>query len=242
MIRIFRHALNLALLLGALNAAEDTGCELHLIKFGDIPDMVTLKTIPEGKTIKMEASPGYFQVAAAIPKAEKANLVGEKLRGTMALGEITLPIKGRHLLLLMTAFDSKAIRRAIVPADAEHLPKGCLGFLNLTSRNVRCYLDSTFVELAPGEMKAHPSVSLERRYVRHYVMVSDDGVWKTNGSTMLTLGANRRYIMVVTEDSPKGPIRRDMITDAYPDVTMAPLVKPEPPVIAEPPPLDQPAK
>ena len=239
---ILRHALSLILILGGLSATEETGCELHLIKFGDIPDVVTLKTIPEGKMLRMEASPGYFQAAAAIPKAEKAKLVGEKPRGTMALGEISLPAKGRHLLLLMTSVGSKGVRRTIVPTDAEHLPKGSLAFLNLTSRNLRCYLDSTFVELAPGEMKAHPSVSTERRYVRHCVMISDDGAWKTNGSTMLTLAANRRYVMVVTEDGTKGPIRRDLITDAFPDVNMAPLVKPEPPVTAEPPLPDQPAK
>ena len=236
-----RHTLGLLLSLCALKAAGETGCELHLIKVGDIPDFVTLKVLPSGEVFRMEAPQGYFLPAQALPQGARVGINGEKPKGTVNLGEVSLPASGRHLLVLMPAA-GKGFRRVLLPADAQHMPKGSVGFLNLTSRKLRCYLDTAFVEVPPGESMSHPSLSDERRIVNHRILSADADKWKPEGSTTLILGANRRYLIVLTEDGAKGPIRRDMITDPTPDVTMAPLVKPEPPVTAEPPPLDQPAK
>ena len=236
-----RHALALLLSLGALKAANEAGCELHLVKIGAVPDFVTLKVHPSGETLRMEAPPAYFLPAQAVPQGTRASLNGEKPKGTVNLGEVNLPASGRHLLLLMPAA-GKGFRRVLLPTDAQHLPKGSVGFLNLTSRKLRCYLDTTFVEVPPGESMSHPSLSAERRIVNHRILSADADKWKPEGSTTLILGANRRYLIVVTEEGANGPIRRDMITDTAPDVNMAPLVKPEPPVTAEPPLPDQPAK
>jgi hypothetical protein len=236
-----RHTLALLLTLCALKAAVETGCELHLIKVGDVPDFVTLKIHPSGETMRMEAPPAYFLPAQALPQGTRASLNGEKPKGTVNLGEVNLPASGRHLLLLMPAA-GKGFRRVLIPADAQHLPKGSVGFLNLTSRKLRCYLDTAFVEVPPGESMTHPSVSAERRIVNHRILSADADKWKPEGSTTLILGANRRYLIILTEEGAKGPIRRDMITDPAPDVHMAPLVKPEPPVTTEPPLPDQPAK
>jgi hypothetical protein len=237
----FRHSLGLLLTLCALKAASEPGCELHLIKVGDVPDFVTLKVLPSGETLRMEVSQGNFLPAQALPQGARASLNGEKPRGSVNLGEVSLPPSGRHLLLIMPA-SGKGFRRILLPADAQHLPKGSVGFVNLTSRKLRCYIDTAFVEVLPGESMMHPSVSAERRIVNHRILSADDEKWKPEGSTTLILGANRRYIMVLTEDGAQSPIRRDMITDSTPDVTMAPLVKPELPVTAEPPLPDQPAK
>lgn len=236
-----RHALALLLSLCALKAAGETGCELHLIKIGDVPDFVTLKVLPSGETLRMEAPQGYFLPAQALPQGARVGINGEKPKGTVNLGEVSLPATGRHLLLIMPG-SGKDFRRVLLPVDAQHLPKGSVGFLNLTSRKLRCYLDAAFVEVPPGESMTHPSLSDERRIVNHRILSADADKWKPEGSTTLILGANRRYLIVVTEEGAKGPIRRDMITDPAPDVNMAPLVKPEQPVTAEPPLPDQPAK
>ena len=236
-----RHAVALLLTLYALKAAGEAGGELHLVKVGDVPDFVTLKVHPSGETLRMEAPPAYFLPAQAVPQGTRASLNGEKPNGTVNLGEINLPASGRHLLLLMPAA-GKGFRRVLLPVDAQHLPKGSVGFLNLTSRKIRCYLDTVFVEVPPGESMTHPSLSAERRIVNHRILSADADKWKSEGSTTIILGANRRYLIVLTEVDPKGRLRRDMITDAFPDVNMAPLVKPEPPVTAEPPLPDQPAK
>jgi len=236
-----RPALGLLVSLCALMAADESSCELHLIKIGAVPDFVTLKVHPSGDTVRMEAPPSYFLPAQALPPAARVSLIGEKPKGSINLGEISLPTSGRHVLLLMPAAGS-GFRRVLIPTDAQHLPKGSVGFLNLTSRKLRCYLDAAFVEVPPGESMAHPSISAERRIVNHRILSAEADKWKPEGSTTLILGANRRYLIVVTEDGPKGPIRRDMITDPAPDITMAPLLKPEPPVTAEPPHPDQPAK
>jgi hypothetical protein len=236
-----RHALALLLSLSAMMAAGEAGCELHLIKVGDIPDFVTLKALPSGEVFRMEAPQGYFLPAQPLPQGARVSINGEKPKGTVNLGEVSLPASGRHLLLLMPAA-GKDFRRVLLPTDAQHLPKGSVGFLNLTSRKLRCYLDAAFVEVPPGESMTHPSISDERRIVNHRILSADADKWKPEGSTTLILGANRRYLIVVTEEGAKGPIRRDMITDPAPDVNMAPLVKPEPPVTAEPPLPDQPAK
>jgi hypothetical protein len=236
-----RHALALLLSLGALKAANETGCELHLVKIGAVPDFVTLKVYPSGETLRMEAPPSYFLPAQALPHGARVSLNGEKPNGTVNLGEVSLPAAGRYLLLLMPA-SGKDFRRVLLPVDAQHLPKGSVGFLNLTSRKLRCYLDASFVEVPPGESMTHPSISDGRRIVNHRILSSDADKWKPEGSTTLMLGANRRYLIVVTEEGATGTIRRDMITDPSPDVTMAPLVKPESPVTAEPPLPDPPAK
>jgi hypothetical protein len=236
-----RCALGLLLSLGALKAAGETGCELHLIKVGAVPDFITLKILPSGESIRMEAPQGYFLPAQAIPQASRVSLKGEKPKGSLNLGEIALPAAGRHLLLLLPAAGS-GFRHVLIPADAQHLPKGCVEFINLTARKLRCYIDAAFVELAPGESMTHPSLSAERRIVNHRVLSADGEKWKSEGSTTLILGANRRYLVVLTDEDGKGPVHRDLITDTAPDVNMAPLVKPEPPVTAEPPLPDQPAK
>ena len=236
-----RNALALLLSLCVLKAAGEPGCELHLIKLGGVPDLVTLKLSPSGETLRTEAPQGYFLPAFALSQATQAILNGEKPKGSVDLGEVNLPATGRHLLLIMQAAGS-GFRRVLIPADAQHMPKGCVGFLNLTSRKLRCYIDAGFVEVPPGESMIHPSVSSERRIVNHRVLSADADKWKPEGSTTLILGANRRYLIVLTDQGAKGPIRREMITDTAPDVNMAPIVRPEPPVTAEPPLPDQPAK
>jgi hypothetical protein len=64
--------------------------------------------------------------------------------------------------------------------------------------------------------------------------------WKPDSSTTLILGANRRYLFILQEDGPKGPLRRAMVTDTDPERNLAPLRPPA--VRAEPPLPDPPAK
>ena len=66
----------------------------------------------------------------------------------------------------------------------------------------------------------------------------------TAGSLMtpdiIILGANRRFLFVFQEDHPSSPLRRELVTDYDPARNLAPLTPP--PVRAEPPPPDPPAK
>jgi hypothetical protein len=121
-------------------------------------------------------------------------------------------------------------------------PKGGVSFLNLTSRKTRCFIEKEVVELNPGEVKLIPSISMKRRIVNHRIDVRVKDGWKQDSSTTLILGANRRFLFILQEDTPEGGLRRGLVTDFDPDRNLAPLAKAEPPVTATPPPADQPAK
>ena len=64
--------------------------------------------------------------------------------------------------------------------------------------------------------------------------------WKADSSTTLILGAKRRFVFVLQEDSPRSPLRRAAVTDFDPDRNLAPVAPV--PVTAEPPLPDPPAK
>jgi hypothetical protein len=241
--RLFSCGLTL-LLASGVPRAEESGCELHLSKVGEVPDFIGLRILPDGPALRLEVAQDHLVVAHALPKARRAMLKGEPSEAgqpPISIGEITLPESGRHLLLLTPKLKS-GIRTTLIPADAKQFPVGSVGFLNLTSRSLRCFIDKEYIELPTGETKIHPSVSTERRIVNHRLQVSAKGKWVSDGSTTLILGANRRCLFVLTEDEPNGVIRRGLVTDFDPDRNLATLVKPEPPVTATPPPADQPAK
>jgi hypothetical protein len=241
--RLLSCGLTLLLAGGGLRAAE-TGCEVHLSKVGDVPDFIGLRVLPDGPALRLEVAQDHVTAAHALPKGSKASLSGEPTEAGQPptpIGEITLPESGRHLLLL-TPKPKAGVRVTLLPADASRFPVGSVGFLNLTTRPLRCFIDQDYVEVAPGEAKTHPSVSVGRRIVNHRLQVSAKGKWEPEGSTTLILGANRRVLIVLDEDAAGGPIRKGLVTDYAPAANLAPLVKPEPPVTAAPPPPDQTAK
>jgi hypothetical protein len=241
--RLFSCGLAL-LLAGAVICAEEAGCELHLSKVGEVPDFVGIRLLPDGPALRIEVAQDHLMAAHALPKARRAMLSGEPSEAgqpPIAIGEITLPLSGRHLLLLTPKLNA-GIRTTLIPADSKLLPVGSVGFVNLTTRTLRCFIEKDFVEVPPGETKLHPSISVQRRIVNHRLQVLAKGKWESDGSTTLILGANRRCLFILTDEVPNGTIRRGLVTDFDPDRNLAPLVKPEPPVTATPPPADQPAK
>lgn len=242
--RLFSCGLALFLTGDALLAEEEAGCELHLSKVSEVPDFVGIRLLPDGPALRVEVAQGHLMPALALPKARSASLSGEPLEAgqpPIAIGEITLPESGRHLLLLTPKLNA-GIRTTLIPADSKHLPVGSVGFVNLTTRSLRCFIEKDFVEVPPGETKLHPSVSVQRRIVNHRLQVLAKSKWVSDGSTTLILGANRRCLFILTEDETNGTIRRGLVTDFDPDRNLAPLAKPEPPVTATPPRADQPAK
>ena len=241
--RLFSSGLAL-LLAGGVICAEEAGCELHLSKVGEVPDFVGMRLLPDGPALRLEVAQDHLMAARALPKARRATLSGEPSEAgqpPLVIGEITLPESGRHILLLTPKLKA-GIRTTLIPADSKQLPVGSVGFVNLTTRSLRCFIDKDFVEIPPGETRLHPSISVERRIVNHRLQVLGKSKWVSEGSTTLILGAKRRCLFILTEAEANGTIRRGLVTDFDPDRNLAPLAKPEPPVTATPPPADQPAK
>jgi hypothetical protein len=104
---------------------------------------------------------------------------------------------------------------------------------------MRCSIDTESVELNAGETKRLPTAVTARRIVNHRLELKTKEGWKTDNSTTLILGAKRRFLVVLQEDSPKSPLRRALVTDFDPERNLAPLATP---VKAEPPLPDPPAK
>ncbi len=216
--------------------------ELHVSKVGEAPDFIGLRFPAEVPPLRLEVFLDHLMPATALPEARQARLFGEPPepgQPPLDLGELELPPSGRHLLLLSQSGDGKTQKR-LLPFDQASLPLGGVQFLNLTSRRMRCSIDGESVELSPDEAKRLPTTSPARRIVNHRLELKTKDGWKPDSSTTLILGANRRYLFILQEDGPKGPLRRAMVTDTDPERNLAPLTPPA--VRAEPPLPDPPAK
>lgn len=234
------------LLLGVLSclgaAQGEAAAELHVSKVGQAPDFVGLRFAADADPLRLEAFPDHLMPATALPEARKARLLAEPSEAGEKpedLGELALPAEGRHLLLLSRSGEGK-VRPRLLPFDADSLPPGGVRFLNLTTRDVRCTVDEESVELAAGETKRLPTAVTARRIVNHRLALKTKDGWKTDSSTTLILGANRRFLFVLQEDGPRGALRRELVTDFDPARNLAAL--PAAPVRAEPPLPDPPAK
>ncbi len=233
------------LLAGLLPLVPATGqgaAELHVSRVGEGPDFVALRFPAELPALRMEAFLNHVMPATTLPDAPSARLFGEPTEAGQPprdLGDLKLPAEGRHLLLLSQSGD-KRLRTRLLPFDRESLPLGGVQFLNLTSRRMRCSIDAEAVELAPDEVKRLPTADVKRRIVNHRLELKTKEGWKADSSTTLILGANRRFLFVIQEDHPRSPLRRELVTDYDPARNLAPLTSP--PVRAEPPPPDPPAK
>jgi hypothetical protein len=218
------------------------GTELHVSKVGEAPEFVGLRFAGEIPPLRLEAFTDHVRPATALPDVRQARLFGEPAEAGQPprdLGEIELPANGRHLLLLSQVADGK-VRTKLLPFDQASLPVGGVLFLNLTSRRMRCFVDGESVELSPEEAKRLPTASPARRIVSHRLELKTKDGWKADSSTTLILGARRRFVFVLQEDSPRSPLRRAAVTDFDPERNLAPL---EPvPVKAAPPLPDPPAK
>ena len=218
------------------------GTELHVSKVGEAPDFVGLRFAGGLPPLRLEAFTDHVMPATALPDVRRAGLFGEPAEAGQPpreLGDIELPASGRHLLLLSQVADGKA-RVKLLPFDQASLPVGGVLFLNLTTRRMRCFIDGESVELAPEEAKRLPTAFPARRIVSHRLELKTKDGWKADSSTTLILGARRRFVFVLQEDSPRSPLRRAAVTDFDPDRNLAPVAPV--PVTAEPPLPDPPAK
>jgi hypothetical protein len=218
------------------------GAELHISKVGEAPDFIGLRFAAELPPLRLEANLNHVMPSVELPESTKARLFGEPGeagRPPTDLGDLTLPAAGRHLLLLCQTGDAR-VQTRLMPFDETALPVGGVRFLNLTSRRMRCFIDTESVELGPDESKLHPSVSSPRRIVNHRLELKTKNGWSSDSSTTLILGANRRFLFILLEDDPRSPLRRELVTDFDPERNLARRVTQ--PVKAEPPLLDPPAK
>jgi hypothetical protein len=218
------------------------GVELHVSKVGEAPDFIGLRFASEVPPLRLEAFLDHVMPATVLPDARKARLFVEPTEAGQPprdLGELQLPTSGRHLLLLSQVADGK-VRTKLLPFDQDSLPVGGVQFLNLTSRRMRCSIDTESVELAAGETRRLATAVTTRRIVNHRLELKTKDGWKTENSTTLIFGAKRRFLVVLQEDSPKSPLRRALVTDFDPERNLAPLAAA--PVKAEPPLPDPPAK
>jgi hypothetical protein len=232
----------LACLLPFSALALRAGAELHVSKVGEAPDFVGLRFAGDTPPLRLEANLNHVMPSVELPAATKARLFGEPAEAGLApadLGDLTLPAAGRHLLLLCQTGDAR-VRTRLLPFDENALPVGGVRFLNLTSRRMRCFIDTESVELGPDETKLHPAVSAPRRIVNHRLELKSKEGWKVDTSTTLILSANRRFLFILLEDNPRSPLRRELVTDFDPVRNLARRVTP--PVKAEPPLPDPPAK
>jgi len=216
--------------------------ELHVSKVGAAPDFIGLRFTSDLPPLRLEAAPEQVTPAVALPDARKARLFGEPAEAGQPpseLGELELPGSGRHLLLLSQSGDGR-VRTRLLPFDAVSLPVGGVQFVNLTSRSMRCFIDTESVELAAGETKRLPTAVSARRIVNHRLELKTKTGWKADSSTTLILGAKRRFLFILQEDTPQSPLRRELVTDFDPERNLAPLAPA--PVKAEPPLPDPPAK
>ena len=216
--------------------------ELHVSRVGEAPDFVGLRFTSELPPLRLEAFLDHVMPPTALPDVRQARLFGEPAEAGQSpreLGELELPGSGRHLLLLSQAGDGR-VRTRLLPFDQASLPVGGVQFVNLTSRSMRCFIDTESVELAAGETKRLPTAVSARRIVNHRLELKTKAGWKAESSTTLILGAKRRFLFILQEDTPQSPLRRELVTDFDPERNLAPLAPA--PVKAEPPLPDPPAK
>ena len=216
--------------------------ELHVCTLGDEPETVALRFVDGLPAIGMDAPNGFITLPRLLPEARRAKVSlspAEPGKAGRDIGEISLPPQGRHLLLISHAVLAKP-KPHLIPFDAETHPHGGVGFLNLTSRKMRCFIEGESVELDPGQVKLLPTTSTKRRVVNHRLELKTPEGWKADSSTTLILGAKRRFLFILQEDTPQSPLRRELVTDFDPERNLAPLAPA--PVKAEPPLPDPPAK
>lgn len=230
--------------------APEPGLELHVSRISMSPDNVTMRFLPDGTPFRLEAALDEFLPAIAIPPFARARINVVPAGPDQPLVkpvDIALPASGRYLLLLHQASPER-FQATMVPTDTTNLPLGGVVFLNLSSRRIRCQLDGESVEVASGEQRLMPKVSAARRIVNYRVELQAKANWTVDKASTLILGAGRRHLFVLTEDSATSPLRHEHVTDFDPSRNMAPVVATvpsaavEPPVTAVPPPADQPAK
>ena len=229
------------LLLGGTHTAQGA-VELHVCTLGPAPESVAFRFEDGSPALDLEAPDGYVTVAHLLPPLSRAQVFivpAETGQSPVSLGKMSLPSEGRHLLLIVHPIKGRPGMH-LIPFDATALPKGGISFLNLTSRKMRCFIETEVVELAPGEVKAMPTADTKRRIVNHRLELKTKEGWKTDSSTTLIFSANRRFLFVLQEDSPQSLLRRALVTDFDPDRNLAPVTPV--PVTAEPPLPDPPAK
>lgn len=231
-----------ACLLPFVVVTGQAGTELHVSKVGEAPDFIGLRFAGEIPPLRLEAFTDHVMPATVLPDIRKARLYGEPAEAGQPpreLGELELPAGGRHLLLLSQVADGK-VRSKLLPFDRASLPVGGVLFVNLTSRRMRCSIDAESVELSPDEARRLPTAFPARRIVNHRLELKTKDGWKADSSSTLILGAKRRFMFVLQEDSPRSPLRRATVTDFDPDRNLVPWGPPA--VKAEPPLPDPPAK
>jgi hypothetical protein len=229
------------LLLGGTHTAHGA-VEIHICTLGPAPESVALRFEDGSPALGLEAPDGYISIAHVLPAVKRAEVILAPIeagKSPISLGKMALPSAGRHLLLIAHPIKGRPSKQ-LIPFDATALPKGGIGFLNLTSRKMRCFIEAEVVELAPGEAKAMPTADTKRRIVSHRSELKTKDGWKIENSTTLILSANRRFLFIFQEDSPQSPLRRSLVTDFDPVRNLAPLAAV--PVKAEPPLPDPPAK
>jgi hypothetical protein len=229
------------LVLGGVHSAQ-AAIELHVCTLGNQQESLAFRFDDGSPAIGLDAPSGYISIAHLLPAVKRAEVIlapTEAGQNPISLGKMAVPSAGRHLLLIAHPIKGRPSTH-LIPFDATALPKGGIGFLNLTSRKMRCFIEAEVVELAPGEAKAMPTADTKRRIVSHRSELKTKDGWKIENSTTLILSANRRFLFIFQEDSPQSPLRRALVTDFEPERNLAPLATA--PVKAEPPLPDPPAK
>ncbi len=229
------------LLLGGVHAAH-ASVELHVCTLGPAAEKVGLKFDDGSPAMEIEATDGYLSGARLLPGAIRADIFlapDEAGKQPLFLGKILLPKEGRHLLLIAHPIKGRPTTH-FIPFDSAAHPPGSVGFLNLTSRKVRCFIEAESVELDPASVKTMPTTDTARRIVNHRLELKTKQGWKTENSTTLVLSAKRRFLFVLQEDSPQSMLSKTLVMDFDPEHNLAPLSPPA--VRAEPPLPDPPAK
>lgn len=230
----------LFLLLGGVHTVH-AAVELHVCTLGPAAEKVGLRFDDGSPVMEIEATDGYLSAARLLPGGTRSDIFlapDEAGKQPISLGKILLPKEGRHLLLIAHPIKGRPTTH-VIPFDAAAHPPGSVGFLNLTSRKMRCFIEAESVELDPAKVKTMPTADTARRIVNHRLELKTKEGWKTESSTTLVLSAKRRFLFVLQEDSAQSPLRKALVTDFDPERNLAPLTTP---VKAEPPLPDPPAK
>ena len=221
------------------------GAEIHVARVGATPDFVSLSAV-SGMTQRLEVAGEHFMPATDVVLTGLLRLQAEPTEANqtaVAIGELELPTHGRHLLLLSPGSGGR-IRTSVVAVDARTFPAGSVAFLNLTSRELRCSVDGKYIELKSGTFDRIQPADTSRVAVNHQLHLKVKQAWVLENSTTLMTGLGRRCLIVLTEEEPKGPIRRTLVVDFNPAKHLAPLPDrtASKQVKAEPPLPDPPAK
>lgn len=201
------------------------GVELHVSKVGEAPGFITLRFADAPSALRLEAAATYVAPATSLPACRHANIFGEAAAGSITsedLGALELPEKGRYLLLLSRVGTGKVCTK-LLPFDEAILPVGGVMFVNLTKRQVRCSIAGESVELSSEEARRLPTAAPTRRVVDLRIQQRIHEIWKLENATTMVLGAKQRFVFVIQEEVPDGPLRPERLTDFDPMLNLAPL-------------------